>query len=97
MIKVVDNKVSFEEEAASKCDLCGDIAELRPYGPNGENICCPCGNKMDPAVLEARMAAALDGQLAAAGVSLDDVELVDPDPTRSLLLDLVSKALVFNK
>lgn len=97
MIKVVDGKVSFEKEAESKCELCGDIAELRPYGPNGENICCPCGDKMDPAVLEERMGQALDGKLATAGVTLDEVTLVDPDPARALLLDLVSKALVFNK
>lgn len=27
------------------CELCGDKKELRPYGPNGENICHPCGMK----------------------------------------------------
>lgn len=27
------------------CELCGDRKELRPYGPNGENICFPCGMK----------------------------------------------------
>jgi len=25
------------------CDLCGAHDELRPYGPNGENICFDCG------------------------------------------------------
>lgn len=24
------------------CDLCQEVAELRPYGPNGERICFPC-------------------------------------------------------
>ena len=24
------------------CDLCGENRELRPYGPQGENICYPC-------------------------------------------------------
>jgi hypothetical protein len=30
-----------QEDAA--CDLCGNVEELRPYGPNGENICFDCG------------------------------------------------------
>lgn len=25
------------------CEICGQHAELRPYGPNNENICFPCG------------------------------------------------------
>lgn len=29
----------------AKCDLCGRRAELRPYGPKGENICFICGMK----------------------------------------------------
>ena len=28
-----------------KCDLCGVHDELRPYGPNGENVCFDCGMK----------------------------------------------------
>ncbi len=32
-----------------KCDLCGKIAELRPYGPKGENVCFPCGMKDEAA------------------------------------------------
>ena len=27
------------------CELCGKKDELRPYGPNGENICFECGMK----------------------------------------------------
>ncbi len=27
------------------CELCGKSAELRPYGPNEENICFECGMK----------------------------------------------------
>ena len=27
-----------------QCDLCGEIAELRPYGPNGKAICWDYGN-----------------------------------------------------
>ena len=32
-------------EEPGKCELCGEVDELRPYGPNGENICHPCGMK----------------------------------------------------
>lgn len=27
------------------CELCGKVADLRPYGPNGESICFQCGMK----------------------------------------------------
>jgi len=27
------------------CQLCGKVAETRPYGPNGENVCFDCGMK----------------------------------------------------
>jgi hypothetical protein len=27
------------------CELCGTTGELRPYGPNNENICFDCGMK----------------------------------------------------
>jgi hypothetical protein len=32
-------------ENEQQCDLCGKVAELRPYGPNGECICFECGMK----------------------------------------------------
>lgn len=48
------------ETAPAKCDLCGKEAELRPYGPNGENICHPCGKK-NPAATERAMARYLKG------------------------------------
>ena len=32
-------------EKPQQCDLCGQIEELRPYGPNGEKICFTCGEK----------------------------------------------------
>lgn len=31
-----------EAQNSQQCDLCGKIAELRPYGPNGEAICFEC-------------------------------------------------------
>lgn len=35
--------ISVEPE--SRCELCGKVAETRPYGPNGERICYQCGMK----------------------------------------------------
>ena len=32
-------------EKPQQCDLCGEVAELRPYGPNQEMVCYPCGMK----------------------------------------------------
>lgn len=36
-------------EAARRCELCGAVAETRPYGPNGERVCFPCGMKDEAA------------------------------------------------
>ena len=33
------------KEEPQICELCGDFAETRPYGPKGENICFECGKK----------------------------------------------------
>lgn len=30
-------------EPSEICELCGALAELRPYGPRGERICFACG------------------------------------------------------
>jgi len=35
-------------ENPQQCDFCGGIAELRPYGPNGETVCFPCAMKDEP-------------------------------------------------
>jgi len=37
-----------------KCELCGKIEELRPYGPGGERICCDCALK-NPEATERQM------------------------------------------
>jgi|LSQX01.3.fsa_nt_gb hypothetical protein len=39
------NILILEKEEPGRCELCGAIAELRPYGANGENICYECGMK----------------------------------------------------
>lgn len=33
----------IEAEGSDKCQLCGEVEELRPYGPNGEQVCFTCG------------------------------------------------------
>jgi hypothetical protein len=44
-----------------KCELCGAVEELRPYGPNNENICFACGQK-DEATTTRKFAEMLKGQ-----------------------------------
>lgn len=32
-------------EPPKACELCGKVAETRPYGPKGERVCFECGMK----------------------------------------------------
>jgi hypothetical protein len=43
------------------CELCGIIAECRPYGPNDEQICFDCAMK-DEATTERKMAEYIFGE-----------------------------------
>ena len=43
MTRAVPGGIIIETELPQQCDLCGKIAELRPYGPNGEAVCFDCG------------------------------------------------------
>jgi len=43
----------IEAENEQQCDLCGKVAELRPYGPNGECVCFECGMKNEEAARRA--------------------------------------------
>lgn len=45
MSKRIGDVVIIEATPPAKCELCGKEDELRPYGPNGENICFDCGMK----------------------------------------------------
>ena len=47
-VDVVDGLV-IRQEQPQQCDLCGVIAELRPYGPNGEATCFACMQANEPA------------------------------------------------
>lgn len=35
----------ISKEPDGTCEMCGNVAELRPYGPGGSNICFECGMK----------------------------------------------------
>ena len=39
----------IEKEAVDRCQLCGAIAETRPYGPKGEEVCFQCAMKDEEA------------------------------------------------
>jgi ribosomal protein L37AE/L43A len=45
--------VVIQKRAPQKCELCAEMAELRPYGPNGEWVCFPCGMKDEAAAKRA--------------------------------------------
>lgn len=45
MSKNVNGIPVIEAEPDMICFLCGKIAETRPYGPKGEEICYECGMK----------------------------------------------------
>jgi len=51
--------IAVEEDRV--CELCGKVAECRPYGPNCEQICFQCATK-DQETTEARMAQYLFGE-----------------------------------
>lgn len=43
VVEAIDQGRVITDQPPGRCDLCGAVAETRPYGPNGENICHPCG------------------------------------------------------
>ena len=47
--QIIEAERFIEQQKPQQCDLCGQVAELRPYGPNGEAVCFPCGMKDEPA------------------------------------------------
>ena len=49
------------QEPDQACELCGVIAECRPYGPNGEQICFECGMK-DEETTKRKMTAYIFGE-----------------------------------
>lgn len=65
MAERIGNTLVIAPTKPAPCELCGAMEELRPYGPNGENICHGCANK-DPEGTHARMVAVLEKQLVGA-------------------------------
>lgn len=49
MSEKVGKSFIIAAEPAQQCDLCGKIAELRPYGANGECVCFQCAMKDEEA------------------------------------------------
>jgi hypothetical protein len=49
------------EEVAQACEMCGVIAECRPYGPNDEQICFECAMK-DEETTKKKMEAYIFGE-----------------------------------
>lgn len=49
MTRRIPEGLLIESEKPQQCDLCGKVAELRPYGPNGECVCFKCGMKDEDA------------------------------------------------
>lgn len=43
----------IEAQNPQQCDLCGKVAELRPYGPNGECVCFDCAMQDEPSARRA--------------------------------------------
>lgn len=63
----MSGKGYIEKEDPQQCDLCAGVAELRPYGPNGECVCFDCAMKDEPAVKRAFARLVLGIDLAAPG------------------------------
>jgi hypothetical protein len=49
MSRRIGNVTIIEDEPDRRCELCGTVAECRPYGPNGEQVCFDCGMKDEAA------------------------------------------------
>jgi hypothetical protein len=41
--------VVIADEPDKTCELCGKVADCRPYGPRGEQVCFECGMKDEAA------------------------------------------------
>lgn len=40
-----DNITIIDGTQHAKCQMCGEVEELRPYGPNGMFVCFDCAMK----------------------------------------------------
>lgn len=62
LVEAIDEGRVIQEQPPGRCELCGKVAETRPYGPNGEEVCFPCGMKDEAAARRA-----FDARLGGAG------------------------------
>lgn len=46
MTRRIGDTIIIEPEPPAPCENCGEVEELRPYGPNGQRICFDCGQKI---------------------------------------------------
>ncbi len=60
MTKAHGDYLIIEVEPEGECEMCGMVAELRPYGPMKKNVCFDCGMK-DRAEAEYRLGKRLAG------------------------------------
>ena len=60
MSERIGNVFVVAKETPQQCDDCGNIEELRPYGPNGSSVCYECAMK-DPEGTMAQFSARIDG------------------------------------
>ena len=60
MSERIGNVFVVAAETPQQCDDCGEIQELRPYGPGGSLVCFDCGMK-DEAGTAARYDALVKG------------------------------------
>jgi hypothetical protein len=49
-VAAIDSGRAIMAQPHGRCDLCGEVEETRPYGPNGENVCFDCGMKDEEAM-----------------------------------------------
>lgn len=49
------------EEPEERCPRCGDVDELRPYGPGGQRLCFDCSS-LFPEIRRVRCEALMDGR-----------------------------------
>lgn len=62
MTEVRNGVLFIEPEKPQQCDMCGEIKELRPYGPNGSCVCYECGMK-NPEEMLRNLRRRLSGEL----------------------------------
>jgi hypothetical protein len=46
LTRKIGNILIVEGEPDTECELCHEIAETRPYGPDGKRICWKCAQSM---------------------------------------------------